>query len=89
MTASSPSHHRNTVMTAAGHDSRMTARALIAYAKRHGWRLKRRGKGSHLVFEHPERRYGVVIPDHGSKDVPRGLMETTLKQIDGVWSKRT
>ncbi len=66
----------------------MTARALIAYAKSRGWRLKRRGKGSHLVFEHPDKDYDVTIPDHGPKDVPRGFKETIVKQIEGVWSKR-
>ncbi len=63
----------------------MTARALIAYARSKGWRFKRWGKGSHLVFAHPERPYDVVIPDHGAKDLSRGVVVTIVKQIDGVW----
>jgi predicted RNA binding protein YcfA (HicA-like mRNA interferase family) len=67
----------------------MTARALIAYARSRGWRFARRGgKGSHLVFKHPRKSYDVTIPDHGSKDLPRGLAATVVKQIEGKWSKR-
>jgi predicted RNA binding protein YcfA (HicA-like mRNA interferase family) len=44
---------------------------------------------SHFIFdEHPRRPYDVVIPDHGPKDVPRGLKETIVKQIEGTWSNR-
>jgi predicted RNA binding protein YcfA (HicA-like mRNA interferase family) len=75
-------------MMAVPHAGWMTARALIAYARSKGWRFKRRGKGSHFTLEHPRRPYDVVIADHGPKDIPRGLKETIVKQIEGTWSKR-
>lgn len=32
-----------------------------------------RQKGSHTRYEHPDGR-GTTIPDHGAKDVPKGLL---------------
>lgn len=32
-----------------------------------------RQKGSHIRFEHPDGRR-TTIPDHGSRDVPKGLL---------------
>jgi len=72
-------------MIARRHDAAMTARALIAYARGRGWRFKRRGKGSHIIFKHPDRSYDVTIPDHGPRDLSRGVVVTIVKQIDGVW----
>jgi predicted RNA binding protein YcfA (HicA-like mRNA interferase family) len=34
-----------------------------------------RQKGSHIRFHHPDGRK-TTIPDHGSKDVPRGLLNS-------------
>ncbi|RLC18725.1 MAG: hypothetical protein DRI57_08030 [Deltaproteobacteria bacterium] len=40
--------------------------------KKLGFR-KVRQKGSHIRFVHPDGRK-TTIPDHGSKDVPKGLL---------------
>jgi len=37
-----------------------------------------RQKGSHIRFVHPDGRK-TVVPDHGSKDVPRGLLLKIIK----------
>ncbi len=64
----------------------MRARELIRYAESHGWYLVRRGgRASHAIFEHPDHRYTVVIPDQGGKDISKGTLEQLLKQIEGRW----
>jgi len=37
-----------------------------------------RQKGSHIRFVHPDGRK-TVVPDHGSKDVPKGLLLKIIK----------
>lgn len=56
----------------------MTDTPTISFAelrkrvKKLGFR-KVRQKGSHIRFVHPDGRK-TTIPDHGSKDVPKGLL---------------
>ncbi len=45
---------------------------LIRRVKQLGF-IKLRQKGSHIRFAHPDGRK-TTIPDHGSKDVPKGLV---------------
>ena len=37
-----------------------------------------RQKGSHIRFVHPDGRK-TTIPDHGSRDVPRGLLVKIIR----------
>ena len=37
-----------------------------------------RQKGSHIRFVHPDGRK-TTIPDHGSKDIPRGLLVKIIR----------
>ena len=37
-----------------------------------------RQKGSHIRYEHPDGRK-TTIPDHGSKDVPKGLLAKIIR----------
>jgi predicted RNA binding protein YcfA (HicA-like mRNA interferase family) len=67
----------------------MTARALVRYARHHGWRFVRAGKGSHAIYAHPNLPYKIAIPNHGSKDISRGTLEVILKQIDGTWRSKS
>ena len=39
---------------------------------------KKRQKGSHIRFVHPDGRK-TTIPDHGSKDVPKGLLHRIIR----------
>ena len=53
--------------------------------------IKIRKKGSHIRFAHPDGRK-TTIPDHGSKDVPKGLLSKIVKydlemDIEDFWSK--
>ncbi|MFP3959866.1 MAG: type II toxin-antitoxin system HicA family toxin [Spirochaetaceae bacterium] len=43
----------------------------------------RRQKGSHVRYVHPDGR-STTIPDHGSKDVPRGLPTKILRHDVGI-----
>lgn len=37
-----------------------------------------RQKGSHIRYQHPDGRK-TTIPDHGSKDVPKGLLTKIIR----------
>ena len=41
--------------------------------------VKIRQAGSHIRFVHPDGRK-TTIPDHGSTDVPKGLLSKIVKQ---------
>jgi predicted RNA binding protein YcfA (HicA-like mRNA interferase family) len=56
-----------------------TYRELRKVAEAAGYRLVR-SQGSHNVFENSVGA-GVVIPDHGSRQLPRGLLRTIVKQL--------
>ena len=47
--------------------------------ERDGW-VHVRTRGSHRIFEHPEREGEVVIPGKPSKDLPKGTWANILKQ---------
>ncbi len=40
--------------------------------------IKTRQKGSHIRYAHPDGRK-TTIPDHGSQDVPKGLLVKIIK----------
>ncbi len=50
-------------------------------AKKKGWRLFRQGKGSHQIWSKNGKQ--VIIPDHGSNEMPKGL-ELKLKKEMGL-----
>ncbi len=52
-------------------------RELISIVKRLGFE-KVRQKGAHIRFSHPDGRK-TTIPDHGSKDVPHGLLVKIIR----------
>ncbi len=45
--------------------------------------VKVRQKGSHIRFVHPDGRK-TTIPDHGSKDVPKGLLNKIVRHDLGL-----
>jgi mRNA interferase HicA len=57
----------------------MKARELIKLIENAGWIFVRQD-GSHKIFEKPGERRPLVVPDHGSKDLKKGLMFAILKQ---------
>ena len=48
-------------------------------AEEDGWYLLRNGKGSHRIWAHPHKTRTLSIPDHGAKELGRGLINTLLK----------
>jgi predicted RNA binding protein YcfA (HicA-like mRNA interferase family) len=62
----------------------MKAKELVQYAKAHGWQFFDQ-RGSHMIYKHPSFLYIVSIPDHGGKDLGKGLAATLKRQIDGTW----
>jgi len=52
---------------------------LIRLIERDGWRLVRT-RGSHRQFKHPTRPGLVTIAGKASSDVPRGTLNSVLKQ---------
>jgi len=50
---------------------------LIQKVKKMGFQ-KIRQKGSHIRFEHSDGRI-TTIPDHGGKDVPKGLLNKIIR----------
>lgn len=56
----------------------MKSSSLIKLIEKEGWELDR-VKGSHHVFNHPNKTGIVVIP-HPKKDIPKGTYHTILKQ---------
>ncbi len=56
----------------------MNSVSLIKAIKKDGWYLVRT-KGSHHHFKHPKKRGIVTIP-HPKKDLPKGTVNSILKQ---------
>ncbi len=52
---------------------------FIRLAKRNGWRLSRQAKGSHEVWTKDD--VNVIIPNHGAKEMPRGLEKSLRKEM--------
>lgn len=56
----------------------LTAKELIKIMFKLGFELKRQ-KGSHKFFQHKDGRT-TVIPDHGTEQIDRGLLNKIIKQ---------
>ncbi|MDO5523670.1 MAG: type II toxin-antitoxin system HicA family toxin [Bacteroidia bacterium] len=54
---------------------------FLRQAKKNGWQFERPGKGSHEIWEKDGQR--VSIPNHGTKEMPKGL-ERSLKKEMGM-----
>lgn len=57
----------------------MKSSELIRIVKRDGWYIIRQ-TGSHVIFRHAVKKNQVVIPDHGSNEIGKGLASKILKQ---------
>ena len=45
--------------------------------------IRREGKGSHTVYQHPDRDTPIVVAAHG-KDVPAYIVKQVLAAIDAI-----
>jgi predicted RNA binding protein YcfA (HicA-like mRNA interferase family) len=52
---------------------------LIRKLKRDGWYVVRQS-GSHIIMEHATKSGSLVVPDHGSDEMGKGLASKILKQ---------
>jgi len=59
--------------------SSMRYSEFFKLAKRKGWQLSRQGKGSHEIWIKNDKT--VVIPNHGSKEMPTGLEKSLKKEM--------
>lgn len=56
----------------------ITAKELIIILLKLGFEFKRQ-KGSHKFFQHKDGRT-TVVPDHGTEQLDRGLLNKIIKQ---------
>jgi predicted RNA binding protein YcfA (HicA-like mRNA interferase family) len=52
---------------------------LIRILKKDGWIVIRQS-GSHLIMVHPEKKGQVNCPNHGSKEIGKGLAIKIMKE---------
>ncbi len=57
----------------------MKVRDVIRRLRDDGWTLARQ-RGSHRVFEHPEKPGIVVVPGHPGEDIPPGTLSAIFRQ---------
>jgi predicted RNA binding protein YcfA (HicA-like mRNA interferase family) len=57
----------------------MKSSELLRILKRDGWYEKRQ-KGSHITMIHPTKKNTLIVPNHGSAEVAKGLEKDILKQ---------
>jgi predicted RNA binding protein YcfA (HicA-like mRNA interferase family) len=57
----------------------MKASELLRLLQKAGWQSVRQ-RGSHIKLIHPERSDFIIFPNHGAKEVGRGLEKKIKKQ---------
>ena len=55
---------------------------LVKIAKQYGWNFAQQDSTSHRVYMKDGKR--LIIPFHGSKEVPTGTCSKILKTIKGI-----
>lgn len=61
---------------------------LIKILKKDGWYVIRQSATAHMIMEHPTKPSKLTVPNHGSKEVKKGLLQAILKQADVKTNKR-
>jgi mRNA interferase HicA len=54
---------------------------LIKMLKKDGWETISQ-RGSHMKMVHPTKPNKLIVPNHGSKEVKKGLLKSILKDAD-------
>ena len=62
----------------------MTPRDVISRLKADGWRIKRKGPGDHVQWDHPTKP-GKVTVDTGVREIPTKTLESVFKQAGWDW----
>ena len=55
---------------------------LVRIAQKYGWKLSNQDGTSHREYE--KNGETIIIPFHGSKEVPTGTCKSILKTIKGI-----
>lgn len=56
----------------------MKSSELNRLLRKDGWYVDRQS-GSHMIMKHPTKKGQLVVPDHGSNEVGKGLANKILK----------
>ena len=60
---------------------------LFKILKQNGWYEKRQSE-SHVIMAHPEKDLTIIVPNHGSNEVKKGLLQALKKQTGIKTDKR-
>ena len=60
----------------------MKSNELLRLLLKGGWVIKRQS-GSHMILDHPLKKELIVFPNHGSKEVGKGL-EMKIRKLAGL-----
>ncbi|WP_439557774.1 type II toxin-antitoxin system HicA family toxin [Dyadobacter sp.] len=60
----------------------MKCSELLRLLSKDGW-FRVRQNGSHIIMQHPTKKGQLIVPDHGPKEVKKGLLAALLK-IAGI-----
>lgn len=63
----------------------LKVKQLIRIIERDGW-VQSRTSGSHRIFIHRHKKGIIIIPYHGNRNLPKGLVIEILKMA-GIWEK--
>lgn len=58
----------------------LSANDFIKIIRSEGFVFDRQAKGSHELWFNPETHKRVVVPNHGSKDIPKPTLNKMIKQ---------
>lgn len=62
----------------------MEPREVIKLLNGDGWRIKRKGPGDHVQYDHPSK-FGKVTVDTGVREIPTGTLRSIFKQAGWEW----
>ncbi|WP_445382964.1 type II toxin-antitoxin system HicA family toxin [Robiginitalea sp. IMCC43444] len=57
----------------------MKCSQALSILKKHGWEVVSQ-KGSHVKLRHPQRKGMIIFPNHGSRELGKGLLNKLFKQ---------
>ncbi|MCR4406760.1 MAG: type II toxin-antitoxin system HicA family toxin [Anaerolineae bacterium] len=59
----------------------MNYRELTRQPRRLGYEFYRQAAGSHEIWWNPSTGQRITIPNHGSRDIPKGTMVKILRDL--------
>ena len=65
----------------------MKSSELLRILKKNGW-YELRQSGSHVIMKHETKVVQIVVPFHAGKEVPKGLLQSILKDAELKINKR-